>query len=59
MNLSAVGPWQESLVNVVVCDHAVNDSALPQFEMMQMMLSYSSKHPTRHTKCILLRLKEE
>ena len=36
LSLSAVGPWQEPLVDVVVRNHAVNDSALPQFEMMQM-----------------------
>ena len=31
-----MGLWQEPLVDVVVRNHAVNDSALPQFEMMQM-----------------------
>ena len=36
IGLSAVGPWQEPMVDVVVRDHAVNDSALPQFETMQM-----------------------
>ena len=36
MTLSAVGPWQEPLADVVVRDHAVNDSALPQLEEMQM-----------------------
>ena len=34
--MSAVGPWQEPMVDVVVRDHMVNDSALPQFETMQM-----------------------
>ena len=34
--MSAVGPWQEPMVDVVVRDHEVNDSALPQFETMQM-----------------------
>ena len=53
-----MGPWQEPMVDVVVRNHAVNDSALPQFETMQMrLLSYSSKHPTRHAKRILLRLR--
>ena len=31
-----MGPWQEPLVDVVVRNHAVNDSALPQSETMQM-----------------------
>ena len=31
-----MGPWQEPMVDVVVHDHAVNDSALPQPETMQM-----------------------
>ena len=31
-----MGLWQEPLVDVIVRNHAVNDSALPQFEMMQM-----------------------
>ena len=31
-----MGPWQEPLVDIVVRDHAVNDSALPQLEAMQM-----------------------
>ena len=32
-----MGPWQqEPMVDVVVCDHAVIDSALPQIETMQM-----------------------
>ena len=34
--LSAVGPWHKSMVDLVVRDHAVNDSALPQIETMQM-----------------------
>ena len=34
--LLAVGPWQEPSVDIVVRDHAVNDSALHQFEAMQM-----------------------
>ena len=31
-----MGPWQEPMVDVVVRDHTVNDSALPQFETIQM-----------------------
>ena len=42
--MSAVGPWQEPMVDVVVRDHVVNDSALPQFETMQMRY--------RITRCI-------
>ena len=34
--MSAVGPWHEPMVDVAVRDHAVNDSALPQLETMQM-----------------------
>ena len=34
--MSAVGPWQEPLVDIVVRDHVVTDSAVPQFETMQM-----------------------
>ena len=31
-----MGSWQEPMVDVAVRDHAVNDSALPQSETMQM-----------------------
>ena len=34
--VSALGRWQEPMVDVVVRNRAVNDSALPQFETMQM-----------------------
>ena len=34
--LSAVGLWHKPMVDVAVRDHAVNDSALPQLETMQM-----------------------
>ena len=34
--MSAVVLWHEPMVDLVVRDHAVNDSALPQLETMQM-----------------------
>ena len=34
--MSAVGPWQELSVDVVVRKHAVNDSESPQVEAVQM-----------------------
>ena len=34
--VSVVGPWHKPMVDLVVRDHAVNDSALPQIETMQM-----------------------
>ena len=36
MHMSAVGPWHEPMIDVAVREHAVNDSALPQSETMQM-----------------------
>ena len=34
--MSAVGPWHEPMFDVAVRKHAVNNSALPQLETMQM-----------------------
>ena len=39
-----MGPWHEPMIDVAVREHAVNDSALPQSETMQMTY--------RVTRCI-------
>ena len=34
-----MGPWQEPMADVVLRDHAVNDSAPPQIETMQRTIA--------------------